>query len=75
MLLKSQFENYTFSQMIYREITRLNRTGPFVCLVFEQGGNILTLLALENLVVKCNHQTVASRMGQMQPNLSRLPRL
>ena len=29
ILQKSQFENFTFSQMRFREITRLNSTGPF----------------------------------------------
>ena len=28
----------------------------FVCLVFELGDKTLTLLPMENLMVKCNHQ-------------------
>ena len=28
----------------------------FVCIVFELGDKILTMLSMENLIVQCNHK-------------------
>ena len=35
-----------------------NETGfvNFVCIVFELGDKMLTLLSMENLMVQCNHK-------------------